>query len=135
MKELTLDATIQNILVVTKFVNDELEKMNCPEETMAEIDIAIDEVFGNIASYAYSEGVGKVTVCLEVEEDNIAVITFIDSGKEYNPLEREDPNIMLSAQEREIGGLGIYIVKQSMDDVSYEYKDGNNILKIKRRMN
>lgn len=133
MKELTVDATVNNILVVTDFVNEELNKFNCTEEVVAEIDIAIDEIFGNIANYAYGEVVGKAKISIDVEDD-VFIISFIDSGKKYNPLEREDPDITLSAQDREIGGLGIYIVKQSMDDVSYEYKNGNNILKIKKRM-
>ena len=133
MRELTVDATVNNILAVTDFVNEELNKFNCPEEVVAEIDIAIDEIFGNIANYAYGEVVGKAKICIDVEDD-VFNISFIDSGKKYNPLEREDPDITLSAQEREIGGLGIFIVKQSMDDVSYEYKNGNNILKIRKRM-
>lgn len=134
MKELTLDATIENIIIVTDFVNNELVKMNCSEETIAEIDVAVDEVFGNIANYAYNDKIGSVRVCIEIVDNNMVILTFIDNGKEYNPLEKEDPDISLSAEERSIGGLGIYIVKCTMDDVSYEYKDGNNILTIKKRV-
>ena len=62
------------------------------------------------------------------------VVTFIDNGKQYDPLAKEDPDVTLSAEERDIGGLGIYIVKKSMDDISYEYKDGQNILRIKKNI-
>ena len=105
------------------------------DKSQTQIDIAIDELFGNIAHYAYNPEVGPVTVRVEVTGDPITVIiTFIDHGIPYDPLKKEDPNITLSAEEREIGGLGIYIVKKSMDDITYEYKDGQNILKIKKKI-
>lgn len=133
MKELTLDATIENVTAVTSFVDEQLERLGCPPESQAQIDIAIDELFSNIAYYAYNPETGPATVCVEVMEEPLAVeITFIDSGVEYNPLTKDDPDLSLSAEEREIGGLGIFIVKNSMDDVSYEYKDGKNILRIRK---
>lgn len=135
MKELLIDATVENIETVTAFVNEQLEVLNCPIKSQTQIDIAIDELFGNIAHYAYNPEVGPVTVRVEVTGDPITVIiTFIDHGIPYDPLKKEDPNITLSAEEREIGGLGIYIVKKSMDDITYEYKDGQNILKIKKKI-
>ena len=101
-----------------------------------QIDIAIDELFGNIAHYAYNPEVGDATVRVEVVEDPLAVIiTFIDKGVPYDPLAKADPNVTLSAEEREIGGLGIFMVKKTMDDITYEYKDGQNILKIKKNLN
>ena len=135
MKELTINATIENVPVVTAFVDEQLELLNCPMKAQMAIDIAIDEVFGNIANYAYNPEVGPATVRVEVTEDPLAVvITFIDNGVPYDPLAKSDPNTSLSADEREIGGLGIYIVKKSMDDISYEYKNGQNILKIKKNI-
>ena len=135
MKELLIDATVENIETVTAFVNEQLEALNCPIKSQTQIDIAIDELFGNIAHYAYNPEVGPVTVRVEVTGDPITVIiTFIDHGIPYDPLKKEDPNITLSAEERGIGGLGIYIVKKSMDDITYEYKDGQNILKIKKKI-
>lgn len=135
MKELLIDATVENIETVTAFVNEQLEALNCSIKSQTQIDIAIDELFGNIAHYAYNPEVGPVTVRVEVTGDPITVIiTFIDHGIPYDPLKKEDPNITLSAEEREIGGLGIYIVKKSMDDITYEYKDGQNILKIKKKI-
>jgi anti-sigma regulatory factor (Ser/Thr protein kinase) len=100
-----------------------------------QIDIAIDELFGNIAHYAYNPEIGQATVRVEVTQDPLAVvITFIDNGVPYDPLAKTDPDTTLSAEEREIGGLGIYMVKKSMDEITYDYKDGQNILKIKKRI-
>ncbi len=135
MKELTVEAAVENIEVVTDFVNEELEKLDCPLKARRQIDVAIDELFGNIARYAYSPDVGKATVRFSVEEDPLEVtITFIDNGIPFNPLEKSNPDTHLSAEERPIGGLGIFLVKKSMDLVEYEYKNGQNILKIKKNI-
>ena len=135
MKELTIDATVENITTVTDFVNEQLEELNCPMKTQMQIDVAIDELFGNIAHYAYRPDIGTATVRVEVTQAPIAVIiTFIDNGVQYDPLAKTDPDITLSAEEREIGGLGIYMVKKSMDEIAYEYKDGQNILTVKKQI-
>ena len=133
MKELTIAATVENIEVVTDFVNQQLEELDCPMKAQMQIDIAIDELFSNIAHYSYNPEVGQATVRVEVVENPLAVtITFIDNGIPYDPLAKEDPDLTLSAEERQIGGLGIYMVKKSMDEITYEYKDGQNILSIKK---
>ena len=135
MKELTITATVENLEVVTDFVNEQLEELNCPMKAQIQIDIAVDELFSNIAHYAYKPEVGQATVRVEGIEDPLAVvITFIDKGIPYDPLAKADPDITLSAEEREIGGLGIYMVKNTMDEVTYEYKDGQNILAIKKTL-
>lgn len=135
IKELNVEATIENIPVVTDFVNQELEALDCPMKAMVQIDVAIDELFGNIANYAYNPETGPATVQVEVDEDPLSVvITFIDKGIPYDPLAADDPDVTLSAEERKIGGLGVFLVKQTMDDVAYEYKDGHNILKIRKNM-
>ncbi len=135
MKELTVDAAIENIPAVTAFVEEQLEQYNCPMKAQMQIDIAIDELFSNIAQYAYTPKTGKATVRVEVTENPMAVvITFIDNGVPYDPLAKADPNVSLPADERQIGGLGIFMVKKSMDDISYEYKDGQNILTIKKHI-
>ena len=135
MTELTIAATVENIETVTDFVNEQLEALDCSMKVQMQIDIAIDELFGNIAHYAYNPDVGEATVRIEVIEDPMAVvITFIDKGVPYDPLAKADPDITLSADEREIGGLGIFMVKKSMDDITYEYKDGQNILKIRKNI-
>ena len=135
MKELTVEAKTANIEAVTDFVNEQLEALDCPMKAQMQIDIAIDELFGNIAHYAYNPEIGQATVRVEVIEDPLAVtITLIDNGVPYDPLAKADPDTTLFAEEREIGGLGIYMVKKSMDDITYEYKDGQNILKIKKNL-
>ena len=133
MKELTIAATVENIEVVTDFVNQQLEELACPMKAQMQINIAIDELFSNIAHYSYNPEIGQATVRVEVMEKPLAVsITFIDNGVPYDPLSKEDPDLTLSADERKIGGLGIYMVKKSMDEITYEYKDGQNILSIKK---
>lgn len=135
MHEMTIEATLENIPVVTDFVNEELEQIECPMKAQIQIDIAIDELFGNIAHYAYNPETGPATVRVEVKEDPMAVlITFMDQGIPYDPLKKEDPDVTLSLEERQVGGLGIYMVKKSMDEITYEYKDGQNILKIKKNL-
>lgn len=135
MREITVDASVENIEKVTAFVNEQLEELGCPMKVQMQIEIAIDELFGNIAHYAYYPKVGKATVLVEVEKDPLAVIiTFMDGGIPYDPLKKADPDTTLSAEEREIGGLGIFLVKKSMDDIVYEYKNGQNILKIKKHI-
>ena len=135
VKELTIEAAVENIDVVNDFVADELKALGCPKKAQIQIRIAIDELFGNIAKYAYSPDVGKATVRFEVEEAPLSVIiTFIDNGKPFNPLKQADPDIHLSAPERNEGGLGIFLVKKTMNLVEYEYKNGQNILKIKKNI-
>lgn len=135
MKELTIEATVRNIPDVTAFVDEELEALDCPMKAKFQIDVAIDELFGNIAFYAYHPHTGPVTVRVETEEaPKAVVITFIDRGIPYDPLSGEEPDITLSADQRKIGGLGIFLVKKTMDDMNYEYKDGQNILKIRKNI-
>ena len=132
---LTFDAVVENIPVVTDFINERLEALDCPPKAQIQIDVAIDEVFANISNYAYPNGTGSATVKFEVTEDPKAVkITFIDSGIPFNPLEMDDPDTTLSAEQRQIGGLGIFMVKKSMDDLTYRYEDGHNILTIVKNL-
>ncbi len=135
MKELTVEATLESISVITDFVDELLEQYHCPMKAQAQIDIAIDELFSNIVHYAYHPGTGPATVRVEVVEEPLSVvITFIDQGVPYDPLAKADPDVTLSAEEREIGGLGIYIVKKNMNEITYEYVDGRNILKIRKEL-
>jgi Anti-sigma regulatory factor (Ser/Thr protein kinase) len=135
MQELNLEAAVANISTVTDFVNAILEELDCPMKARLQIDVAIDELFSNIAQYAYAPGTGPATVRVETEEDPRAVIlTFIDRGTPFDPLAAEDPDITAPAEERSIGGLGVFLVKKTMDDVRYERRDGQNILRITKRM-
>ena len=109
-----------------------LEKLSFTHHDIIMINTALEEVFVNVAKYAYEEG-GTVEVTLSNDKNKVTFI-FKDHGKEFNPLDREDPDITASSSEREIGGLGIFMAKNIMDDISYEYKDGYNILTmIKKR--
>lgn len=135
MKELTIAATVENIEAVTAFVDEQLEALDCPMKAQMQIGIAIDELFGNIAHYAYHPEVGEATVRVEVMEDPLSVvITFIDGGVPYDPLTQADPDITLSAEERAIGGLGIFMVKKTMDEITYRYENGSNILSIRKNL-
>lgn len=133
MDKLTVEAKTENLEEVLGFVDRHLEAMDCSPKVSVQIDVAVEELFVNIAHYAYSPGTGSATIGVEILKDPAAIaITFTDRGKPFDPLAKEDPDITLSAEERQIGGLGIYMVKKSMDEVVYEYKDGQNILRIKK---
>ncbi len=131
MKELRVKADTKNLLQVQSFINDQLEEYDCPMLTQTSIGIAVEELFVNICHYAYAPAAGDAVIRVGMHEDPLSVeISFIDSGIPYNPLEKPDPNTTLSAKQRQIGGLGIFMVKKSMDSMTYEYKDGKNILTI-----
>ena len=135
MDKLTVEAKTENLEEVLGFVDRQLEAMDCSPKVSVQIDVAVEELFVNICHYAYSPGTGSATIGVEILKDPQAIaITFTDRGKPFDPLAKEDPDITLSAEERQIGGLGIYMVKKSMDEVVYEYKDGQNILRIKKNL-
>lgn len=136
MKELVIEADRMNLPQVQTFIDEQLEEAGCPMLTQTAIDIAVEELFVNIASYAYSEDTGTAVIQVTMHEEPLSVeITFIDNGVPYDPLAKADPDTTLSAKERKKGGLGIFMVKNSMDNVSYEYKDGKNILTITKNLN
>lgn len=116
------------------FVETNLESAECPPKTIMKVVLAAEEIFVNIASYAYPSGTGKARVSMSIPPEGEEVkITFMDDGIPFDPFLREDPDTTLSAEERNIGGLGIYMVKKTMDDVSYEYRDGHNVLTIRKK--
>ena len=134
-KELTLEARIDNIPQVLDFVNKSIGAAECPEETLLTIDMAVEELFTNISSYAYAPDTGTATVKVEVAgSPPSAVITFIDKGVPYDPLAKKDPDMNEYAEEMPIGGLGIFMVKNSMDSMEYKYENGQNILTIKKNI-
>ena len=135
MHELNISATVENLDVVMGFVEEHLEEYGCPMKAQMQVALAVEEIYVNIAHYAYNPDVGPATIRVEVHEEPLeVVITFMDKGKPYDPLAKEDPDITLSIEERDIGGLGIFLVKQTMDDVHYEYSDGSNILTIIKKL-
>ena len=130
-RELTLDATDANLAQVLAFVDQELQAVDCSDKAQMQIDVAVEELFVNIAHYAYAPETGSATIRVQIEDDSRTVlVTLIDRGVPYNPLAKPDPDVTLPADERPIGGLGIYMVKKSMDDMTYVYRNGYNILNI-----
>ena len=133
MKTMILTAEVDRMEELLDFINAELEEHDVPMKSIMQIDIAVEELFVNIAHYAYNPEVGEASVTVDVEESPLSiVIRLVDRGKPYDPLTRKDPDVTLGVEDREIGGLGIYMVKKSMDEVSYAYENGQNILTIRK---
>ena len=128
---MTVQATVDSIPVVTEFIDGELARMDCPMKTQAQIDVAIDELFGNIAHYAYGDGTGEATVRIDSDAMRHMVdISFLDSGTPFDPTKITDPDVLLSAEKRCIGGLGIFMVRKTMDGMKYERAEDKNVLTI-----
>ena len=135
MAEKTFNAALDQLDDVLGFVDGQLDEIACPMKSRMQVQIAVEEIFVNIASYAYQPGTGTADIRVETAEDPRSVtVTFKDRGVPYDPLAKEDPDISLSAEDRPIGGLGIFMTKKSMDEMNYEYKDGQNILTIKKNI-
>lgn len=133
MEKITVEASVDNLQQVIDFATEQLEAHDCPMKATMQMELVIEEIFVNIASYAYQSGNGSATICIDFAENPMAaVVTFVDSGEPYNPLERDDPDTTLAIDERDIGGLGIFLVKKNVDDISYKYEGGQNILTVKK---
>ena len=130
--ELELEAKVAYLPEVQDFVD---EHIDCSPKARMQISVAVEEIFVNIATYAYAPEDGMATVRVEISEEPVTVtITFMDHGIPYDPLAKADPDLSLTADERQIGGLGIFLTKKTMDDVKYEYEDGKNILTLKKNL-
>ncbi len=138
MEELIVNAKIENLPVVTEFIEGFIESHDGNMKSMMQISVATDEIFSNIAMYAYkdsdSDSPKDVFIQISVDADGIITLIFKDNGIAFNPLETKDPDITLSADERSIGGLGIFITKKTMDSVSYERVGDSNILTITKQI-
>ena len=135
MKEWTFEAKIDRIPWLTEQVDALLEGLDCPIKAQMQIDVAIDELLANIASYAYETGEGQVTVRFDFQPDDRTVaLTFIDKGIPYDPLAKPHPDVALEVEKRSVGGLGIFLVKKTMDDMTYARRDGHNMLTIRKRI-
>lgn len=135
LRTLVVEAVTDNLGRVTEWVEEMLTILDVPMKTKMQILLAVEEVFVNIANYAYAPGVGDAVIRIGYDMDTHTVkLTFLDTGTPYNPLEREDPNTTLSAEEREVGGLGIYLVKESMDKVEYLHNVTYNILTLEKKI-
>ena len=135
MKELTVLAKTDNLDEIIQFVDNELESAKCSMKIHMQVQLAVEEIFVNIANYAYTPEEGTATISVDRTEDGALLrIVFKDNGTPYDPLAKDDPDITLNAKDRSIGGLGIFITKKSMDNISYEYKDGQNVLTLEKRI-
>ena len=133
MEKITVEAVLDNLQMVIDFATEHLEERDCPMKISMQIELVVEEIFVNIANYAYQPDIGSATFCMEFEENPSAVLmTFIDSGKPYNPLEKIDPDTSLAIEERDVGGLGIFLVKKNVDKISYKYENSKNILIMKK---
>ena len=151
-KNLKILAVVDNLAQVLENDDAQLETENCPMKIQMQVDIAVEELFVNIANYAYTPDTGDADILIETlntcpipEEYRKGLsekdlkgkwlrITLSDSGVPFDPLQKDDPDISLSAQERRVGGLGIFMVKKSMDHMYYEYKDGKNHISIIKKL-
>jgi len=137
VNELEVPAVRENLNQVMEYVDRCLEGTACTPKARMQIDMAVEEIFINIASYAYAhrEDGGNATVRVETMNNPLSVMmTFMDNGEPFDPLQKQDPNVSLSAEERKVGGLGIFLVKQTMDEVKYSYEYGTNILTLKKNL-
>ena len=135
-RELTVEARRENWEKVFQFIEAGLQALSCPLKTCIQLETAAEELFVNVASYAYPEGIGSITIRLkQLENPDRVQLCFIDQGSAYNPLQQQEPDITLSAEERGIGGLGIHMVRKSMDAFTYQYLDGSNIVTIEKKIN
>ena len=132
MRELRITADDKNMEKVNDFIHSCLPS-DCTSVMLNKIDLAVEEIFVNIAHYAYNPTVGEAWVSSSFA-DNVLTVIFKDNGKPFNPIAKEDPDITLSAEERDIGGLGIFLTKKFMDSVDYEYRDGQNVLTIRKKI-
>lgn len=130
-KKLIYEAILPNLQALTSEIISALERFDCSAKLLSKVNISVDEIFTNICSYAYPSGTGNVEISINVyEEPGRIVIQFSDEGIPYNPLEKSNPDVTLSADERPIGGLGIFLVKKMMDEIDYKYCEGKNVLTI-----
>lgn len=133
MYEIQVAAKTANLDDVIAFLDDIMEQHDVPMKIRVQVDVAAEEVFVNIAHYGYPTESGTAKITVDITDEGLT-IRFVDSGTPYDPLQKQDPDVTLSAEERPIGGLGIFMVKKSMDDVSYVYENGCNILTLFKKI-
>ena len=130
---LRVPARLEGMDVILAFVSYLLDINGCSTKTRTQLRIAVEELYVNVTLYAYPDGDGWAEMRGSIE-DGVATFKLIDGGKPFDPLAKEDPDIMLSGEERGIGGLGIFMVKNTMDEIEYEYRDGCNQLMMRKKL-
>lgn len=135
MKKIIVPAEKEQLDTINDFIGEELEKYGCSMKARMQVELAVEEIFVNIASYAYRPEVGEAEICVDADGDPpVITLRFLDRGKPFNPLINSEEDILAAAQEREAGGLGILLVRKNMDEVTYSYEDGRNILTITKKL-
>ena len=136
MAEITVSAVPEQIDAVMDFVNRQLKALGCPEEARIDVDVAVDELLGNIIRYAYGSETGTVTVRVETQlEPKALILTFLDQGAPFDPLAEERPDTTsLPAWERPMGGLGLYLVRSLVDEIAYARRDSRNVLTVRKKI-
>ena len=135
MHKITVPAKIENLQKVFNFVNMQLNSVAYNMKSRLQLELSIEEAYVNISKYAYESDEGKVEILSRVDEDPLQItVKFMDSGIPYNPLKNEDPDIYTNTEEKELGGLGIFLIKKNVDNIGYEYLNGKNILTIQKKL-
>ena len=135
MHKITVPAKIENLQKVFNFFNTQLNSVAYNMKSRLQLELSIEEAYVNISKYAYESDEGKVEILSCVDEDPLQItVKFMDSGIPYNPLKNEDPDILANTEEKELGGLGIFLIKKNVDNIGYEYLDGKNILTIQKKL-
>ena len=127
---LSVKPTMETVPQVAAFVEEHLEAFDVPMKLTMKLMVAVDEIYSNIVLYS---GASEAQVRMEKEADTLHIV-FKDNGKPYNPLEAKEPDITASAEERPIGGLGIFMVRKMVDHVDYVYEDGQNVLTLRMKV-
>ena len=131
IKKLVLEAKVENLVAVNEFVNEILQPLNCSMRIQMQLELAVEEIFVNIATYAYGESTGKAFITGRILENPLRLeLVFMDEGTPYNPLARKDPDLEQKMEDRVIGGLGIYLVKKNVEEITYSYQEGKNVLTL-----
>ena len=130
-----VNADVNELQRVLNFVEGCVQEIDCSPKALMQINVSVEEIFVNIAHYAYSGKIGEAVIEVEIDDEPKTVtITFIDRGVKYDPLAKPDPDVTLSVKDRQIGGLGIFMTKKFMDELSYEYRDGQNVFAMKKNL-
>lgn len=129
-----VEADVARLYDVMDFVAGCIGDRDVPARTASQLELVIEEVFVNIASYAYAPGTGTVRVSCAVSDDGVLTLVFEDAGEEFDPLAAPDPDVGAPMEERRVGGLGIYLVKRNVDGISYSRIDGRNVLTIRKSL-
>ncbi len=134
MAERSFEAMGKNLDSIMDFVQDNLDKCGCPPREQQQICMAVEELFVNIVNYAYPSDIGLAVIKVEAINEHELEIVLRDNGKPFDPLKREDPDVTLDPEERRIGGLGIYLVKKTMDEVTYHFDNNQNVLTLRKKI-